>query len=64
MRTIYEFKTAQDARDFRHEHGTGGWIFTPEDNGPVILFPPELYPMAIFHHPLTQGRSGRLIGSA
>lgn len=56
------FDTAQNARNFRQEHGTGGWIFSPDDGSPVILFQPWIYPSAIFHHPLTLGKSGTLIG--
>ncbi len=70
MQTIRLFDTAQAARDYRHQHGTGGWIFQPEaaPGSPCaetqsILFPPELTPSAIFHHPLTRGRTGRLIGN-
>lgn len=64
MQTFRTFPTAQAARDYRYEHGTGGWIFEPDDGADVILFPPEVYPRAILNHPFTRGRSGRLIGSA
>lgn len=62
MRSFHEFATAQEARTYRHEHGTGGWIF--ESGGIAILFPPDMTPSAIFLHPLAKGRSGNLIGSA
>jgi hypothetical protein len=64
------FPTLQDARDYRHEHGTGGWIFAPEVTEPTfypahecILFPPEFTPTGIFNHPFTKGRSGQLIAN-
>lgn len=60
--TFYTFKTAQDARDYRHQHGTGGWIFAPDNGGPVVLFPPHMPPIEIFHHPMARGQSGNLIG--
>jgi hypothetical protein len=63
METFRTFNSTQDARDYRHEHGTGGWIFTPDDAGQSILFPPEYTPAGIFRHPFTVGRSGNLIGS-
>lgn len=72
MRKIIEFTTSQEARDYRHENGTGGWIFEPENEtlpridcqyGWSILFPPDMAPIDIFRHPLTVGRSGRLIGA-
>ena len=61
--TIRTFDSAVNARRFRHEYGVGGWIFEDEADGSAILFPPSLYPAAIFHHPMTKGRIGRLIGS-
>jgi hypothetical protein len=61
--TFRTFQSAQAARDYRHEHGTGGWIFVPETAGEeVVLFPPSMMPAHIFHHPFTRGRSGKLIG--
>ena len=57
------FDTLQDARDYRYQHGTGGWIFSSAASGQAILFPPHITPSTIFHHPLTKGRTGRLIGS-
>ena len=67
MDTIRTFLGAQEARDFRHTNGTGGWIFVPElphQEYGAILFPPHMPPTAIFRHPFTRGQSGRLIGSA
>lgn len=58
MQVFKVFPNAQAARDYRHEHGTGGWIFA---GSIVILFPPEFSPSAIFHHPFTAGKSGTLI---
>jgi hypothetical protein len=63
MQTLRLFETVQEARDYRHEHGTGGWIFAPEDGGETVLFPPDFFPVKIFHHPITRGRSGELIGA-
>ena len=62
METFKTFPTSQEARTYRHQYGTGGWIFAPE-HGKSILFPPEYYPTMIFHHPFTKGQSGELIGS-
>jgi hypothetical protein len=64
MRLYREFPTEKAARDFRHENGTGGWIFAPADSSPCHLFPPDMPPAEIFSHPLTAGKSGRLIGAA
>lgn len=67
MQTIRYMANEQEARDYRHNHGTGGWIFVVD--GPVIplyraiLFPPDMTPHNIFHHPATKGFTGRLIGS-
>jgi hypothetical protein len=70
MNQYLTFTNEQTARDYRHEHGTGGWIFVPENDKPtfypfhdVILFPPEFSPSAIFNHPFTKGRTGKLIGA-
>ncbi len=62
--SLIVFEIAQQARDYRHTQGRGGWIFEFEGGGPAVLFPPHMTPTAIFRHPLTAGRSGRLIGSA
>lgn len=71
MLTFHCFDTPQQARDYRQEHGTGGWIFAA-DNAPagrhyatpvVILFPPEMTPTTIAHHPLTAGMFGRLLSN-
>ena len=72
MQILRTFPTRQEARDYRHEHGTGGWIFSPDipdDNTNLyssesILFPPNMAPIDIFNHPITRGRSGDLIGNA
>jgi len=64
MNTYLEFDTAQEARSYRHEHGTGGWIFVDDDTGKAIIFPPYMTPTSIFHHQLTKGKSGDLIGAA
>jgi hypothetical protein len=61
MKVFRTFLTAQEARDYRHEHGTGGWIFVPENGGEVVLFPPEMTPSAIMRHPFGRG-TGDLIG--
>jgi hypothetical protein len=70
MKQYFTFNNLQDALDYRHEHGTGGWIFAPENNKStfypyheVILFPPEFSPSGIFNHPFTKDRSGKLIGA-
>lgn len=63
MEKFLTFPSAQAARDYRHEHGTGGWIFAPDAPGESILFPPHYAPSAIFHHPFTTGKSGTLIGA-
>jgi len=62
METLLTFLTAQEAREYRHEHGTGGWIFAPEDGSPSVLFPPDMTPTGILRHPMSRGRSGELIG--
>lgn len=61
MQILKLFPDAERAREHRKDHGTGGWIFDGE--GLVILFPPDITPSGIFNHPVTKGRSGRLIGS-
>lgn len=70
MKQYLTFTNEQTARDYRHDHGTGGWIFVPENDKPmfhpfhdVILFPPEFTPSAILKHPFTKGRNGKLIGA-
>lgn len=55
------FSNAQDAREYRHVHGTGGWIFTNEEM--TVLFPPDVTPSGIFNHPVTRKQGGQLIGS-
>lgn len=64
MQTLRTFLTVQEAREYRHEHGTGGWIFAPDDGSESILFPPDVAPIGIFRHSLTRGSSGALIGNA
>ena len=70
MITIRMFNTIDDAMEYRYTNGTGGWIFSPEDEPAsnhyidrlnVILFSPDFTPTMIFNHPLTKGRSGKLI---
>jgi len=62
METLYTFRSRQDARDYRHANGTGGWIFSADDGSMNVLFPPHYCPSDIFRHPLTRGLSGALIG--
>ena len=64
VESIHMFENAVDARTYRHENGTGGWIFDPEHGGPTYLFPPGLPPIRIFNHELTHGKTGQLIGAA
>jgi len=63
MKTFRTFTSKQAARDYRHENGTGGWIFAPDDSPESILFPPDMTPTDIFNHVLTEGKSGDLLGS-
>lgn len=60
---LIQFRTLQDARDYRHANGTGGWIFEDEASGQATLFPPHLTPSCILRHPMTRHLSGRLVGS-
>ena len=46
MEIFRTFASAQEARDYRHEHGTAGWIFEGDD-GLVILFPQNYMPSGI-----------------
>jgi hypothetical protein len=62
MQTFRQFKTEQHARDYRHEHNTGGWIFVSDKTGQAILYPPHMPPIEIFHHATTRHQSGALIG--
>jgi hypothetical protein len=65
--TFRVFTSVQDARDYRHEHGAGGWIFERGDENEialVILFPPHMSPTTIMRHPFTRGMSGRLLANA
>lgn len=62
VHTFRTFYAEQDARDYRHEHGTGGWILVGDCSAPVILFPPSMAPTEIFHHPISRGVTGKLIG--
>ena len=64
MNTYRTFTTLQEARDYRHDNGTGGWIFAPAaPSTECVLFPPEMTPTAIFTHPLTRGQFGMLHGA-
>jgi hypothetical protein len=70
MTNYLTFPNETTAREYRYAHGTGGWIFVPENETPsfypfhdVILFPSEFSPSAIFNHPFTKGRTGKLIGA-
>lgn len=71
MLTFHAFDTVQQARDYRHNHGTGGWIFAADNAPPgrhysvpaIVLFPPEMTPAQIVNHPLTNGLSGKLLGN-
>jgi len=62
MQTFRTFYTVPQARDYRHDNGTGGWIFEPDHPGESILFPPDMMPAHIFSHPFVRGQSGKLIG--
>jgi hypothetical protein len=64
MTTFRVFTSLAEARAYRHEHGTGGWIFEDEQTMQATLFPPDMTPTPIFHHPLAKGKSGKLIGCA
>ena len=64
MQTFRTFATEQEARTYRHEHGTGGCIFVEEEPCKrVVLFPPEMCPVEIFHHGMTRGLTGKLISN-
>jgi hypothetical protein len=62
MRTYHEFPSLDDAVRYRQEAQTGGWIFAPDTEEPVWLFPWSMTPHEIMQHPLTRGRSGRVVG--
>ncbi len=62
MRLFAEFATATQAREYRHTHGTGGWIFEDEATGSAVIFPPDMTPTGIMLHAMTRGKSGNLIG--
>lgn len=68
--TFRAFRSTQEARDYRHDNGLGGWIYAPDNlepgrldryTQPVILFPASMPPHAISKHPLVAGRAGRLL---
>lgn len=70
METYRTFTTLDEARKYRHENGTGGWIFAPENDESkfypfhdCILFPASFTPSQICIHPFTAGRSGKLIAN-
>jgi hypothetical protein len=54
-----QFATLAEAAAYRRTSGCGGWIFEAPDVS--TIFPPQLTPADIMLHPLTRGRSGRLI---
>lgn len=60
---ILIFVNAAEAREYRHEHGTGGWIFDDTTANAAILFPPFMSPSAIFHHFSVRHHEGTLIGN-
>ena len=60
--TLRYFANSTAAREYRHEFGTGGWIFV-DTAGAAVLFPPDFLPARIFNHPAVKGLSGQLIGS-
>lgn len=62
MMIFRTFPCEEDARDYRHKHGTGGWIFVPDDGSEPILFPVDMVPSDIFNHALTKGKGGNLLG--
>lgn len=62
MKQYLEFESLKDAREYRHAHGTGGWIFTADKTSVSTLFPPEMCPSEILNHRLTRGQSGYLTG--
>lgn len=55
------FHGPQAARDYRFANGTGGIIFTNAEM--TVLFPPNVMPVEIFHHPVTRGKEGALLRS-
>ena len=56
------FPNEIEARAYRHKHGSGGWIFVPENReDESILFPPHFTPMQIMLHPVTRGRNGAIL---
>ncbi len=58
-----QFLSVSLARAYRHQYGTGGWIFVPADESEMVtLFPPHMPPSDIMAHKLTRGLSGELIG--
>jgi len=61
-RTFREFPSLQAARDYRHNVGTGGWIWQRRGEQRAFLFPLDMTPTAIVMHPLAAG-SGELHGS-
>lgn len=53
---IRTFLTVLAAREYRHTHGTGGWIFVPADKSQyVVLFPPGMSRSSIMAHPMCVG---------
>lgn len=61
MKTYRTFDTAEEAKTYRREHGTGGFILVCEKTDAAILFPPDMTPTPIMLHPLARGITGTLL---
>jgi hypothetical protein len=64
MNIYREFGNLKAALDYRLSNGYGGWFFEDAKTGHAILFPVDILPTHIFTHPISTGKSGRLIGHA
>jgi hypothetical protein len=62
MNIYWEFENLKASLDYRHSNGCGGWFFVDTKNGHAILFSVAMLPTHIFTHPISTGKSGRLIG--